>query len=518
MDLRRKVWDQKVFKYAMISAVLWSLVHVYAFSRLMVSHDSLAEFYAEAALRYGYTGMTWKISLGRVLMPFYQKLIRGTVTLPWMIGLLSSLYMALAVYVTAQIFSLKRFWAIFVSAGVVISNPSVFLQAATFIHDMDINMLALLFSTLAAWCWKEDRWFLLAVGALCVSACMGIYASFLSVTVALVIFVSILDLLNRKDPVAVLLKGIKAIAMILAGLAIYGGMVSVVCQMTGVKLAEGSYNSITNVGSQTSANQLLKNIAAAYRDVIRSLSFKLFGHTDSLHMVSVAAIVLGMVAIAVKAISERIGFFAGAMLAVLLALVPAALNLTMIASPAAVHDLTRYVFVLVYLLVVLVAEQMLCTWKRKGQVAGVVLMACVAAICWQYAVQANQIYLKKDLENQFVSSLMTRIMTRVEQREEYVPGETTLLFAGDMNHQLSLRRELGDYWVYTGLNSSTPMHQWSHYEPYLEYLMGIQVIYADGQMRWDLVSSQQVKDMPIYPQEGFIQMIDDVLVIKVGPV
>ena len=182
------------------------------------------------------------------------------------------------------------------------------------------------------------------------------------------------------------------------------------------------------------------------------------------------------------------------------------------------HDLMKYAFVLVYLLALLMAETMLCAWKKAGKLTGAAIMVCIGLICWQYAVQANQIYLKKDLESQFVSSLMTRIMTRLEQREDYVPGETTLLFAGDMNHQISHRRELLEYWGYTGLNSNTPIQQWSHYEPYLEYLMGIQVIYCDGQTRWDLVCSQEVIDMPVYPQEGCMQMIDDVLVIKVGPV
>ena len=27
-----RLWDKKIFRYAMISAALWSLVHVYAFS------------------------------------------------------------------------------------------------------------------------------------------------------------------------------------------------------------------------------------------------------------------------------------------------------------------------------------------------------------------------------------------------------------------------------------------------------------------------------------------------------
>lgn len=200
----------------------------------------------------------------------------------------------------------------------------------------------------------------------------------------------------------------------------------------------------------------------------------------------------------------------------LIALLPVAMDLSMIAGSGYVHDLMRCAFMLAYLLVLLLAEPVLYAARRIKKVGAALLVLCIGMVCWQYAVQANQIYLKKDFENRFTTSLMTRIMTQVEQREDYVQGETTLLFAGNLNDQIKERGELIQYWNYTGVGSNTPIQSWKLYEPYLEYMMGIEVVYCDGEKRWELVTSQEVKDMPVYPQEGSIRMIDDVLVIKVG--
>jgi len=517
IKLWNKLWDKKIFRYAMISAVLWSLVHVYAVSRLMVSHDSLAEFYAGAAMNSGYTGITWKIALGRFVTPVYQKLFRGTVTLPWLIGLLSALYLGLTVYMTARVFSLKRALPIFMAAGVLITNPTVFLTAATFIHDMDVNMLGMLLAALAVWCWKEDSWLLWAVGVVCVSLCMGIYACFLSVTVVMVMFVCALALLDGEKPISVLVHGLKAIAMILAGLALYGVMALTVCRLTGVELVQGHYNSITNMVSQSTRDHLLERIVMAYQDVAGVLSREMFGHSGLLSKASITAILGGAAVIAVKAVRRKVGFFAGSMILVLMALVPVAMDLSLIAGYGLVHDLMKCAFVLAYLMVVILTEEMLYAPGKAKKAAGVLLTLCIAVICWQYTVQANQIYLKKDLENRFTASQMTRIMTQIEQRDDYVPGETKLLFAGDITHHVSHRSELNQYWGYTGVGINTPIQTWSLYKPYLEYMMGIRVNYCSGEERWALVTDQRVIDMPIYPQAGSIQMIDDVLVIRVGP-
>ena len=245
----------------------------------------------------------------------------------------------------------------------------------------------------------------------------------------------------------------------------------------------------------------------------------MFGHAGSVNIPSIAALAGALVLVIVRAVRERISLPSALLVALLLAITPIALDLTLIASCGLTHDLMKCAFVVVYLLPLMLATPGLFGGGKIRRAASVVIAICLGVLSWQHAVQANHVYLKKDLESKFTMSAMTRIMTQLEQREDYVPAQTTLLFAGDMSHQIKERRELTQYWNFIGLSSSSPIYSWRQYEPYLEYMMGIDVAYcSDGAKRWELVTSQPVKDMPIYPAEGSIQMIDDVLVIKVGPV
>lgn len=510
--------DRKILIYAMAAAMIWGMTHLYAFTRLMVSHDSLAEFYADARLESGYTGVQWKIALGRFVVPIYQKLVRTTTSMPWMIGMLSVLFLGLTVYVVARMFRMRRGLTVFLTAGILIANPAVFTTAATFIHDLDSDMLALLAGAAAAWCWREEKPWLLALGSVCVCVCMGIYASYLSVTVVLVIFASILSLLESERPGKVVLRGFVAIGMILAGLLIYALLARVMCALTGVQLASGGYNSIGNALEEQTRGNLLKNVLRSYHDVGHALLYERFGHGSSISVLAALTLGGGLILLFARMIIGRVSLLSAVLILVLLALLPVGMDIAMIANNGYVHDLMQYAFMLAYLLPLLLAEHELGAPVRARRAVCMLLTAFIGLGCWQQVVHANQIYLKKDLESRFTASAMTRIMTQLEQREDYVRGETPLLFAGDLGWQTKMRVEQVRYWDYTGMGSSTPIQSWKLYEPYLEYMMGIEVIYVDGQTRWDMVTSEQVHAMPIYPEAGSIEMIDGVLVVKVGPV
>jgi len=513
-----KLWDRKTFMYAMTSALAWGITHLYAFMRLMVSHDSLSEFFAGAVLPNGYTVIDWKIALGRFMIPVYQKLFRGTVTAPWLIGMLFVLFLGFAVYVYASVFSLKRGLSIFLMAGILATNPAVFAATATFINDLDCYMLALLMSGLAALCWKRDKPLFWLAGVFFVSMCMGFYACYLSFAIMAVMFISILDLLDHERTADVLIRGLKAIAMFLAGVALYMLMLKTVSSIADVQLVEEDYNSITNLMSQTTRENLFERSVIGYQQVWQALSRTLFGHGNSVNVLSLAVLLGGLAVLAVRMVRGRIPVCSALLTLLLLALMPIAMDLSMIAGSGWVHDLMKCAFAMVYLLVLLLIDPMLYMPGKAKRAAAAILALGLGLMSWNYVVQANQIYVKKDLERQYTASTMTRIMTQLEQREDYIPAQTTLLFAGDMNHQVKMRGELVAYWAYTGVSSSSPIQNWRQHEPYLEYMMGIDVAYCGAEQRWALVSSQQVKDMPIYPAEGSIQMIDDVLVVKVGPV
>ena len=70
-----------------------------AFTNFTVSHDSLNEMFLSGDIRYAAGSVAdWKISLGRFLYPAYRAVFSSGAGTPWLSGVLSLVWVSLAVY------------------------------------------------------------------------------------------------------------------------------------------------------------------------------------------------------------------------------------------------------------------------------------------------------------------------------------------------------------------------------------------------------------------------------------
>ena len=129
---------QLIFSF-ICCAVCFFVVHGYYVSNSLINHDSLKEF-------YGITlGNDWKIQLGRIFVPFYR-MLRTSYTPVWLIGMLSILFFSLTLYLLIRIFNVRSKAVAALMAAVLISNNTITSLMATYVHDMDSYILALLCS------------------------------------------------------------------------------------------------------------------------------------------------------------------------------------------------------------------------------------------------------------------------------------------------------------------------------------------------------------------------------------
>ena len=227
-----------------IATFAWGLVtHAYIFLHSSFSHDSLNEFNAAVF------GNAWRIQLGRIFVPAYRLLVREAITLPWLIGVLSLLYISAAVFLTVKLFGIRPRLLTALIAGVYTANITVTATAATYIHDLDCNMLALALAVLAVYLWKRfHKGFLYGILPLCVS--MGLYQSYLSVAITLVILYLVLQLLDGHPFAEVFGKGLKSLGMIVGAGVLYYLAIQLVCRITGLLLVSGPYNSMDSILSR----------------------------------------------------------------------------------------------------------------------------------------------------------------------------------------------------------------------------------------------------------------------------
>ncbi|MBO4888918.1 MAG: glucosyltransferase domain-containing protein [Firmicutes bacterium] len=332
--------------------------HAYAFFNDLFSHDALNALYASGVEE------RWKVELGRFVFPVYRTIFRGALATPWIIGLLTIVWVTLAVYVLAKVFGLQTFAPIFFAAGILAVNRTMFCLGATYLYELDIDMLSVFLAVLSVYIWKSSGRFGFLWGALPLVGTLGIYQCNISVAAVLVIFVLVLALvrgeLNAKEAFR---KGLLSLAMFVIAALIYLVILKLISWVFGIEPVSGYYNSITNALAPKTRG-IFSLLVGMYRDYRKTVFYWPTTYPSVLVMCAVLLSLLASVAqlmwLAVrKKASRNEKCWALLLAAALLLLLPAASNLAYVLNNGDVHDLMKYAVWMVFLLAV--AEQAMAT-------------------------------------------------------------------------------------------------------------------------------------------------------------
>lgn len=518
--------EKKLCLYSLAVTFLWGLLaHGYGIMDSNFSHDSLNEF---NGLIFG---NQWKIQLGRFLIPVYRNFSRTDLTLPWLIGILGLLWCGLAVYLVIRIFQIENPFLIFMTAGIFTANLTISSTIATFIHDFDCYMLSLMLSVAAVFCWKKHSWGWVA-GALPLFLSLALYQSFIAVTIALVMIVCMLDLLEEVPFRDVFLHGLKAITMLLlAGVMYYVGM-KAVQKVTGITMITGKYNTVDRALDLFSltAQDLIYLIRQTY----------LFGYEKFVNAVSpypalssmASKLVLLFICICVLLglLKRNVKLPAKLLCLVLLVLLPFAMNIMHFMTFEQAHELMRFGLWLTYLFALLLGRWLAGYLKAVkipslsgilGKAANVPAILCaflVTIVVYGNVQTANAMYLKKDLEHDAYMAVMNRVVYRMESYEGYEPGVTPIALVGlpaqmaDIVPGFETYRDPNGMWMSDAL-CFADRDRWRRY---FDTVLMNSALFAPADIWYGMANHPQVVDMPIYPASGSLAMVDGVLVMKLS--
>ena len=509
----KEILDVKILKQCFFYTFLWGIVaHGYCFLNTLFSHDALNNLYIADKWN--------KAGLGRFFYPIYISLTRGRILLPWLVGLLGLFWTSLAVYLLIRMFQIRQTGWIATVSAICITNPTVYALAATYLHDFDADLFALFLSVFSAYLWKKAveegdgkyKWIFIGVSALVLSISLGIYQSYISVAITLIIFISIRNLLDNEDYVKVIKQGLIGILMLFLTAVFYMCEIFVFSKITGFSaLGNNSYNGLGNMSAMF-ADGFIGKIVGAYWDFFSSFIKLNSAYPGRIYLLVhgiLAATTIGVLCWALKNIKWQ-----SKLLVLLLGLLmPLGMNVSYVLSGEMVHDVMRYAFWLVYLL----AAILILWFNIKNNISKAVrltingLVACCMAIIIMGNIQtSNTIYLKKDLEYQATFSYMTRVADSMEEHAEYIPGETPVVFIGEG----AIGRTMPGFEKFeniTGVENQSPITFYNTYKAYFKYVLGRPISLMDTD---EMECDERVLQMPAYPKEGSIEMIDEILVVK----
>lgn len=525
MDLLRDKIDQnkRTFLMCVVSVFLLGLMaHNYGFVHSSFSHDSLLEFNGDGVSNY------IRLKNGRFLSPVCRGLFRTDMTLPWLIGVLGLLWISLAVFFTARIFHVESPVMLVLISGFFAANLTVSSTIATFMHDFDCDMLALLFSVLAVFFWQKGKWGIVS-GAVFVMLSLALYQSYICVTITLVMLVCMIELLDGSNLRGVFLRGLRACAMLLLGGGLYFLAVKAVGHITQVALMTNTYNSM---------DRALKIVELSWFDVrfLLKETYQLFferviGVLSPFPQVTgfSTVVLLGMTAImlAVEIITERVRLGETILLLVLVFLLPLGMNLMhLLTLGSASHELMVFSYWLTYLLPLLLAERLVRRaraasgkWEshlfQASRCVQTVCMLLLLVLIYANVQTANVMYLKKDMEQDAYLSVMTRVVYRMEEEEAYVPGETPVVMVG-LPQQLNevipgfeAYRKPNGMWMSDVLNYGDA----GHWSAYFKYILQNPANIVSGD---EMYTDSRVQAMPCYPAKGCIAFLGGKMFVKLS--
>lgn len=513
--------NKKQLYLSLAATFIWGMfAHGYAFGSNIFTHDSLRELHGEIL------GNRVKMGSGRAFTPIYRDLLGSNVTLPWMMGLLSLLWIGLAVFLIVSLFRMESPVMIGLTAGICAVNIAVSATVATYIHDLDSYMFSMLCGVMAVYLWRNHAhgWI---IGSMFVAISLGIYQSFVFVAVSLIMMVCIFDLLDETAFQKVFQEGVKALGMFILGGILYYLLMKVILSLEGVVLTKGDYNSLDRVQSLSLTN-LVPQVLSAYRDFFARLidSYNAFpsiltkGFTWVLLAGSVIALVVGLT-------NRNLHWPAKILCILLVLLLPLGMNMIHVLTVGKNHDLMTYPIWMFYVMALWLADWLSKKWKTKDSTTLLPFLlraqrgCCflmIFVILYGSTWFANGMYVKKGLEHEAYMSLMTRIVARMEMIEDYVPGETEVVFVELPDNLNQVMPGFKDYWNVIGMTKSDMiyLHERDRFQAFFDYMMGLPILLADEDIWIECEKMEAVQQMPSYPSRGSMQMIDGILFVKLG--
>ncbi|MBQ9664463.1 MAG: glucosyltransferase domain-containing protein [Oscillospiraceae bacterium] len=485
--------------------------HAYGFLNASFSHDMLNALVADPVETY------WKMQLGRPGIVLYRRLFRGLIAAPWQLGLLSLLWLSLGCYLTAKLFRVPSRLFPVLLGGVLTVSISTVAMTATYLYEMDADLFAALLGVCAVFLWDRYGWPGAVLGALLTACCMGTYQSMVSVPVTLAMLLSIAALLRGEGFAPVLRKGLRALGMLGLGALLWWLGVRLMCSVKGINLAMDGYNSV----DQAVSASLLERIGHVYRSWIWAFWNPKKAHIEPvvLALNSLLAL-LGLGGLLSWLAKGKAGGKEKLLLCLLVLLLPLGMNTAQLSFSRDVHDLMKFSFWFFYVLCLLPVFTAPAE-KPSGFVSGAAAVLVLMLLCSNIQT-ANIVYTKKTLEQEAAQSLMTRVLYRLEEREDYVPGQTELVFAGVSDQLNGKLPGFEAYYDITGCEESSPIvksaatYSYNAYAAYFRYILNSPARMADWEQWNRLQDDPRVQQMKAYPADGCMQLLDGTMVVKMG--
>lgn len=467
------------------------------------NHDGLASLYFDQNML---TSGRWALGTFCGISSYYS--------IPWLIGILSILYLSVASVFLIKLLKMKNPLLIVLACAMLAAFPSLASNFA-YVFTMDGYMMGVLLSILSVYLVECGRFgFLFGGLALCLS--LGTYQAYVPIAILLCIYKLLSYYLEEKNFKKKIAVTGKYAAMGIIGAVLYYLILKILLLINHTSL--NSYQGMNEVAS-ADKKALFEILRGMYSDFVKfSLKGRILFANGFAFVAVLALFVVFMVALIVRLAKE--GLFSSLwtyILAVItILIIPVATNsVLLISSDVTYHLLMRYQWVMFGIIALAFIDETVSMYKAEW--ANVVLWGAFLAsvvVTFSYVITDNIAYSNLDKKYEKTYAYCVRLADRIEQTEGYYQGIPIYMIGvvGDDNfpvtditgnvtdHMLGIG---GDYLLYTPEN----------YETFYKNYLGISFNFLRPNEA-NYYDSAEYVAMPSFPGQGSTKVVDGVLYVK----
>lgn len=509
--------DKEKINIFLVTIISSMVLHFQLYALMITGPDTLINsMYHQADI--------WEAMLLRFGLDFIQA-IKGNIVSPILATLLSSIFLGITVVLVIDIFKIQNKYLKYLTSILFVVSPNI-SATLTFFYCSDAYILGMLLATLSVYIIRrfENRKWPIFIGGLLLALAMGIYQTYLSVTMVLSVATLLIDLLNNKENKKVFLNLSKYIIMGIVGICLFYVLSHITLLLKNLPIS--SYSGANKIGLSSLLN-LPKLLPESYQSFFNyyftdEIIPNTIWHTNILYILIFVIELFAIIYIVIK--NKVYKKLTNTILIVFgIVIIPMCIGIIEIIVPDVdIHILMACSMIYIFPLFFKVLEML-----PKGKIHRVlkyVVVVCSLLIAWNYTWQDNASYIAiNTMQNQAINTA-TRIVNQIEELDEYNPQMPVLLLGGLENNKyfsrentsIEAKKIFDRTWGFISEKSTIWWGNLDSWRKIFYEYVGVNLnLVSEGECK-EILESDEFKNMKYYPEKDGIKVINGTVVVKLS--
>ena len=502
----------------LITIITSMIVHFQLYALMITGPDTLINsMYHQADV--------WELMLLRFGLYFMQ-VIKGNIVSPILSTLISSIFLGITILLVIDIFKIKNKYLKYITALLLVVAPNI-SATLTFFYCSDAYILGMLLATLSVYImrkFEEKKWPILLGGVLLALA-MGMYQTYLSVTMVLISGTLLIDTLNNKGIKKIFIDLVRYILMGVIGIGLFYAISHIILIIANLSVSD--YSGANSIGITSILSNLLKLLPEAYQSFFNyffndKMIPNTIWHTNILYIIIFVIELIATIYLVVKnKVYKKVSNIV--LTIILIAIMPICFGIIEIIVPDTdIHILMACSMIFIFPIFFKILE--LLPKDNFSKVIKYIIVGCSIIVAWNYIWQDNASYIAiNSMQNQAINTA-SRLVTHIEELDEYTPEMPVLLLGGLENNEylsrenttIEAKKVFDRSWGFISEKSTIWWGNLDSWRKIFYEYVGANLKLVSEWESTDILESDEFKTMKYYPEKDSIKIINNTVVVRLS--